>query len=135
LSEALPLLTELRDRVLAVRGNLAILAGLQAQRQGEREAAEQAYEEALRLFEQSAMPAFTVRVRYVRQLLADLREPPTTSTTGEPASETSAAGTPLVAMEPDVAIPLSVQPIPAEPVAAGNTAPPARRRWWPWGRK
>jgi tetratricopeptide (TPR) repeat protein len=124
LSAALPLLTELRDRALAVRGNLAILAGLQAQRQGEREAAEQAFEEALRLFEQSTMPAFTKRIRYVRQLLADLRAQPLARPVA-PTSEPSSAGVPTPAPEP----------VTAEPAGASASAPRAQRRWWSWGRR
>jgi tetratricopeptide (TPR) repeat protein len=125
LAEALPLLTELPDRALAARGNLAILAGLRAQHQGEREVAEQAFEEALRLFEQSLMPAFTVRVRYVRQLLADLREQPAASTADDPASEPLNTNMPASAPES----------VAAEPVVAGASALRARRRWWPFGRR
>src|SRR5262249_1920932 len=115
----------LPDRALAARGNLAILAGLEARRQGEREAAEQAFEEALRLFEQSIMPEFSTRVRYVRQLLADQRGPSAASTTDE-----------LVTSEPpNVSAPPSApELVAAEAVAAGASAPRARRRWWPWGR-
>src|SRR5262249_22813123 len=129
LSEALPLLTELPDRALAARGNLAILAGLKAQAQGEREAARQAFEEALRLFEQSTMPAFTVRVRYVRQLLANLQEQPQVSA---PAPE----GQPSLSSEPSsVSAPaFASEPAPAEPVAASAAEPKAKRRWWLWGR-
>jgi tetratricopeptide (TPR) repeat protein len=123
LSEALPLLTELPDRVLAVRGNLAILAGLKAQREGEREAAEQAFEEALRLFEQSTMPAFTERIRFVRQLLAELRAP-VARATDESARE------PSLGSEPSSAQAL----VAAEPVAVSTSTPRAKRRWWPWRR-
>jgi tetratricopeptide (TPR) repeat protein len=47
-AEALTFLEDsgMAANILQVRGNLALLAGLQAQRQGEREAAEQAFEEA-----------------------------------------------------------------------------------------
>jgi tetratricopeptide (TPR) repeat protein len=110
LTEALPLLAPLPERALAVRGNLAILAGMQAQQQGDREAAEQAFEEALRLFEQSVMPAFAERIRYVRHLLADLREP----------SEAGAAA--------DGGASSSI----AEPA---TVTPRSRRHWWPWGQQ
>jgi tetratricopeptide (TPR) repeat protein len=124
LSEALPLLTELPDRALAARGNLAILAGLEAQRQGEQESARQAFEEALRLFEQSVMPEFKTRIQYVRQLLANLREQPAASAPA-PASEPSAVSVPIYMAE-------TILP---EPVAASASRPQrAKRRWWPWRR-
>jgi tetratricopeptide (TPR) repeat protein len=124
LSEALPLLTELPDRARSVRGNLTILVGLQAQRRGEREAAEQAFEGALRLFEQSTMPAFRERIRYVRQLLAELRAQPVASAMDESATK------PSVSREP------SSEPalVAAEPVAVSTSTPRAKRRWWPWPR-
>jgi tetratricopeptide (TPR) repeat protein len=77
------------DNVSQVRGNLALLAGLQAQRQGDREAAEQALEEALRWFEQTGGNANATDQRpYVRHLLAALREPAAASST--PASSVPA---------------------------------------------
>jgi hypothetical protein len=74
LTEALPLLAGTDGRQMRVRGNLMILACLKAQRQGEREAAIQAGEEALRWFEQ-AVGRLSARdsARYVRQLLANLQ--------------------------------------------------------------
>jgi tetratricopeptide (TPR) repeat protein len=78
------------DTILQVHGNLALLAGLQAQRRGERGAAEQAFEEALRWFEQSGGNANATDQRpYARHLLAELREltlgnpPPTPSVPAE----------------------------------------------------
>jgi hypothetical protein len=112
LTEALPLLSPLPDLALAVRGNLGILAGLRAQQQGDRAAAEHAFEEALRLFEQSVMPDFAERIRYVHHLLADLREPSAMRAADDISAPSSAAES-----------------------AASAAALRARRRWWPWGQK
>jgi class 3 adenylate cyclase/tetratricopeptide (TPR) repeat protein len=110
LTEALPLLTRVPDRALAVRGNLAILDGLQARQQGNREAAEQAFEEALRFFAQSIMPAFAERIRYVHHLLADLREPPAVG-----AAAGGSAASPMAEL--------------------ADATPRSRHHWWPLGRR
>jgi tetratricopeptide (TPR) repeat protein len=121
LREALPLLEKGSGAglTLQARGNLALLSGLQAQRRREREAAEQAFEEALRLFDEAGFVPATDQRPFVRQLLAEVREQPAESTAGSvtvPRSESR----PLHA---------------AEPLAVGASAPRAKRGWWPWGRK
>jgi tetratricopeptide (TPR) repeat protein len=63
----------MENNVLQVRGNLALVTGLQARRRGDGEAARQAVEEALSLFEQAGGTANATDQRpYARQLLAEL---------------------------------------------------------------
>jgi hypothetical protein len=66
------------SNVLQVRGNLALVTGLEAQRRGDEVAARQAFEEALSLFEQAGGAANARDQRpSVRQLLAELGVQPT----------------------------------------------------------
>ncbi len=72
--------------VAHVRGNLAILAGLEAQRQGDAVGAAQAFEVALRLFEANKdepVPWDDGRIDYMRQLLASVQGT-TTQQVGSP---------------------------------------------------
>jgi tetratricopeptide (TPR) repeat protein len=100
-----------------VRGNLTVLAGLQALRRGEREAAAQAFDAALRMFEEIGREADAVDQRpFVRRLLAELRE--------QPSVPASMSATP----------PSSAFDSMPEPVAANASVPRAKRRWWLWRR-
>ena len=81
LTDALPFLEESRSlgapaqMAASARANLILLAGLQALRQGDREVAGQAFEQALQQFEAIGRLSDAVDQRpFVRRLLADLRE-------------------------------------------------------------
>jgi tetratricopeptide (TPR) repeat protein len=117
LTEALPLSEQEDSRALGpyVRGNLALLTGLDAQRSGDREAAAQAFAEALRLFEEvpAGFTPGTDQRPFVRQLLAEVRERPSVSAAEAPTQVPAAA---------------------PEPAAALESVPRAKRRWWLWGR-
>lgn len=64
------------DNVLQARGNLALVRGIEAQRKGERLAAEQAFAEAVALFEQTGGNATASDQRpFARHLLDELRNP------------------------------------------------------------
>jgi tetratricopeptide (TPR) repeat protein len=98
LAEALPLLEKSAAvaMVVQVHGNLAILAGLEAQRQSDQEDAARAFEEALRLFDQNGSEQgggiATDQRPFVRHLLAELQEQP-------------AAGAPALPSKPSTASP------------------------------
>jgi tetratricopeptide (TPR) repeat protein len=110
LTEALPYMEQSGATALGVqvRGNLTMLAGLQAQRRGDREAAMQGFAEALRLFDQNGPEqggvVATDQRPFVRQLLAELHDQP---------AGNAPAGTPGAAISPTLRV---------------------RRRWWPWDR-
>jgi class 3 adenylate cyclase/tetratricopeptide (TPR) repeat protein/DNA-binding XRE family transcriptional regulator len=81
LTDALPSLEQSRslggpaEVVAQAQANLILLAGLQALRQGDREAAGQAFEQALQQFEAVGRLADAVDQRpFARRLLADLRD-------------------------------------------------------------
>jgi tetratricopeptide (TPR) repeat protein len=81
LTDALPFLEQSRslggpaEVVTQAQANLVLLEGLQALRQGDRDAAGQAFEQALQQFEAIGRLTDAVDQRpFVRQLLADLRE-------------------------------------------------------------
>jgi tetratricopeptide (TPR) repeat protein len=76
LREALQILEQLgaTDVAGGVRGNLAIVRGMEAMRQGDQAGATNAFDEALRLFETDSVPSVDQRP-FVRQLLAKLRDP------------------------------------------------------------
>jgi class 3 adenylate cyclase/tetratricopeptide (TPR) repeat protein len=81
LTDALPFLEQSRslggpaEAVAQAQANLILLAGLQALRQGDREAAGRAFEQALQQFEAIGRLSDAVDQRpFVRRLLADLRE-------------------------------------------------------------
>lgn len=105
--------------VLQVRGNLTILAGLEAQARGDREATIQALEEALRLFGAAGNVPTQDQPPFVHQLLAEVRREQQAGSIPPPHSDPSDSRMPAEA---------------AEPVPASVPAPRAKRRWWPWGR-
>jgi tetratricopeptide (TPR) repeat protein len=133
LTEALPLLAGTDGRQMRVRGNLMILAGLVAQRRGDRDATIQAFQEALRWFEQ-AVGRLSARdsARYVRELLADLREQSPVEATPL-ASKPATASTLPEASAPPVAEPSTVE-LAASASTLSTIAPRMKRRWWPWRR-
>jgi tetratricopeptide (TPR) repeat protein len=96
LAEALPLLEQSAAvaMVVQVHGNLAILAGLEAQRRGDQEAAARAFEDALRLFDQNGPEQgggiATDQRPFVRHLLAELQEQPTAGATALPSKPSTA---------------------------------------------
>lgn len=78
-AEALPLFEGrgALSNVVQVRGNLAVVKGLEARQQGDGQAAVQALEEALNLFEQTRGNANATDMRpFVRQLLASMGQTP-----------------------------------------------------------
>jgi hypothetical protein len=88
-----------------VRANLALLAGIEASRRGDRASAIRAFEEAVPLFERSADVPATDQLPFARRLLAE------------------ACGRPMAG---DASV--------AEPAGTDVAAAPARRRRWPWRR-
>jgi tetratricopeptide (TPR) repeat protein len=103
--------------VAQVQGNLAVLKGLEAQRQGENLVANKAFEEALSLFEEKAYGPTTDQRPFVRRLLEQLQAPAAMATPEAPVTAPSL---------PDFS---STDSRPA----TEKTAPPAKRRsWWPW---
>jgi class 3 adenylate cyclase/tetratricopeptide (TPR) repeat protein len=125
LTQALPTLEQSghAEMVAQARANLILLAGLQALRHGDREAAVQAFEQALQQFEAIGRLSDAADQRpFVRQLLADLHAPPVASAPAS-ASAPSSVSTPASA---------------AVPVAGdGSSTRTTRmiRRRWPWSRR